>query len=553
MNTVDRALTRREIAELCQCDQKEIPSSPLYQLTMYEAPGPVASRYINSKGPIDLITGPQGSGKTVASIFKFLQYSMETMPVCIDNRLRVRGTVLRDNYRALYRTTLRSWFEFFPPNYGGAEFFGGQDRPARHVLKLSTVRAVAGSLREIQVDLEIDFFAVGDVAIEELLKGYETSWVWCNEADLLLPRVITFAYGRTGRYPKLDRLPPGTPRPRVVGGDFNPPSPRHPLWQAVNRGSFQKEDSEEIDGVPGVETKKTINFFHQPSGLSPDAENRKGKTYEAYLEEAQTLPEEDVRRFVHGLPGFASDGKPVYARQFNRRKHVAACAPGTLAVLPNLPLKIGLDQDLSPGAVIFQTSPHGQFRLYAELVPGHGVGVARFCELLVLTLMQPRFRGRPISNAWADPAGFYGADKEAGELAWAMAVSKALNLAVYPAPSNEPEIRWEAVRFLLRTDIDANTPAFIADPCCEIIIEGFEAEYKFPKYKQGAPQEFGERAVKNLHANGHDALQYGALGDRGHMGTINEAARAGRAGNIVALGSARHPAEKPGDFSVWKV
>jgi hypothetical protein len=539
-------LTRKQIAELCGCPVRDIPSAPLYSLTNYKPPGPVGAAYIRSQGPIDVITGPAGSGKTVATIFKNIRFSVGGMPPCNDGVVRVRGTVLRDNYRALYRTTLRSWFEFIPPDYGGALFTGGQDRPAQHVIKLSTVRQVNGVAREIPVDLTVDFFAVGDVAIEELLKGYETTWVWCNEGDLLHPRVIPFAFSRTGRYPALDSLPPGTRRPRVVGVDMNPPDIDHPLWKACETGSFNAEIAASGEASGAESAARTVNFFHQPSGLSPQAENRSGKSYEAYVEESRTLPEEEVRRFVHGQPGYAVDGKPVYL-EFDYKRHVAG---GTLAVLPNVPLHIGFDQGLSPGAILFQTTPLGQVRVLAELIPDHGTGVSRFLEQL-LGLLTGRFRGLPPGVYGADPSGFYGADRIAGEMTWAEAVSKGLGHLVMPAPTNEPVLRIEAVKLLLRTMIDANSPALLVDPSCRLLIGGFAAHYKYRRIRAGSSDRFEDRPYKNEYATAHDSLQYGVLAVRGRAGVINEAAKAGRAGNVVSIG--QRPAARPGDFSVWDI
>lgn len=533
-------LSRRQLADLCGCRPAEIPVAPSYSLVSYHPPGPVAAGYIRALGPIDAITGPAGSGKTVASIFKAIRFSVAVMPVGRDGVVRVRGAVLRDNYRALYRTTLRSWFEFFPPDWGGAVFTGGQDRPAQHVLKLSTVREVDGVKRECPVELTVDFFAVGDVAIEELLKGYEASWFWCNEADLLHKRVVPFAYSRTGRYPPLASLPEGARRPRVVMVDFNPPDIDHPLWQACKRGSFNERKDME-----GETVEASVNFFHQPSGLSPDAENRAGKSYEAYEEEARTLTESDSRRFVYGQPAFALDGKPVYP-EFDDKRHVA---PGPLAVLPGLPLDIGFDQGLSPGAVLFQTASTGQVRILAELVPEHGTGVSRFLERL-LPLLTGRFRELPPGVWSADPSGFYGADRIAGEMTWAEAVSKGLGHLIMPAPTNEPVLRIESVKLLLKTMIDANTPALLVDPSCRMLIGGFAAHYKYRRIRSGSTDRFEDRPWKNDYATAHDALQYGVLGRRGRAGVINEAAQAGRAGSVVPLGAGRSARR---DFSVWEV
>lgn len=532
-------LSRAEVAELCGCRVQEIPRDPVYSLTSFTPPGPVCAAYIRSQGPIDAITGPSGSGKTVGTIFKLARFSVQSVPVTKAGVVKVQGFVLRDNYRALYRTTLRSWFNFFPPDYPGSSFFGGQDRPAQHRLKLSTVRPIDGVLREVPVDLNVDFFAVGDVAIEELLKGYEATWGWASEGDLLHDRVIPFAYDRTGRYPSLDELPPGTKRPRMMAVDFNPPAPNHPLWRACTTGSFQKsrpddplEAALQDIATAAAPPVKTVNFFHQPSGLSPEGENRAGKTLDEYTSAAATMTENDVRRFVHGLPGYAHDGKPVYVRDFRRRVHVAQ---RPLVVLPGLPLHIGFDQGMSPAAVLFQVSLLSQVRVLRELFLGQGVGYGRFLQALIPLLTTPPLRDLPPGAYTADPAGFYGADKVAGELAWAQTISAGLGHAVYPAATNEPATRIEAVRLRLSYQADADTPGLIIDPSCEMLIDGFEADYKYPRLSEKAAMEFGDAPVKNRHANLHDALQYGILGVFGAAGVIAEAARAGRPENVVSL------------------
>lgn len=557
MSSDNRPLTRDQVAAVCECRPSDIPKEPLWSLTRFEPPGPVCAAYIRSLGPIDAITGPSGSGKTVGTVFKLIRFAVAAMPVTKSGVVKVRLTVLRDNYRALYRTTIRSWFKWFPPDYPGSQFFGGQDRPAMHRLRLSTVRVVDGARKEVPVDLDVDFFAVGDIAIEELLKGYETSGGWGNEGDLLAIRVLPFLYDRTGRYPSKDELPPGTVLPRMVCTDFNPPAPNHPLLKACRTGSFQIEKPEDpleaaLTSLDDKKPKTSINFFHQPSGLSAQAENRRGKTYEEYLSASSVMTENDVRRFVHGLPGYPMDGRPVYHREYDRRRHVAA---GRVPVIPGLPLHLGLDQGQTPAAVLFQVSSLGQIRIYRELYLGSGVGYTRFLAALVPILTSPPFRGQPPGNYTADPAGFYGADKISGELAWANLISKGLGHPVYPAATNEPATCVEAVRLRLLFQIDATTPGLIIDAeGCPLLIEGFEAEYKYPKLSEKASMDYGDAPVKNEHANLHNALQYGVLGVFSPGSVIDEASRAGRPSNVTIMpprpGRSR-PQTTNWDFSPW--
>lgn len=491
-----------------------------FSLFNFEPPGPVAEAYLyDVTTPIPLIMGPFGSGKTTTSIFK-LFHNVSRVPPCRDGVTRARCCVIRDQYRALYRTTLESWFKFFPKDFPGSHFEGGQDRPAKHTIRFVTPRG-----RPFEVIT--DFYAVGDHAIEELLKGYEPTFGYANEADLLHDSVLPYLYGRLGRYPSRDMLAdPDADMPEQVFGDLNPPDVDHWIY---------RKTQEERDPA--------YQLYKQPSGLSNEAENRRGVPRTRYENMARTLPADQVRRFVHGKFGYAVDGRPVHGEEFSEELHVSR---DPLEPLDGLPLNLGLDGGLSPAAVIGQLQPNGQDRVLAELVPPHGTGPGRFAEMLV-DLLQTRFRGCPIGVATCDPANFFGADREGGELAWVETVMRAIGKRIDPAPTNEPAIRIEAVRAGLVRMINAQTPATLIDPRCRMLIGGFVANYRYRRHRVGTRDQYSERPEKNDWSHPHDANQYRVLGLRGRVGVINEAARAGRAGNVVApvFGRARS------DFNVW--
>ena len=538
-------LSRRQVAELCECRETEIPAAPAYNLGLFHPSGPVGRAYIQSQGPIDFIMGPFGSGKTINSFFKALHFTTAIVPPCLDGRIRARGVILHANYRVLYRTVLRSWFNFFPPSFDKSEFSGGQDRPAQHVLKLTAIRAGVA----MPLDLTVDFFALGSQNLEEALKGFEPTWALLSEADLLPARAAPLLYGRLGRYPPRTMLdwPADKAVPAMVGGDMNPPDLDHPVLQACQRGSFNDQLPVDDDGKVAPE-HRTVNFFQQPSGLAPDAENRIGRSRAQYEAQAATMPEEDVRRFVHGLPGWAIDGRPIYGKDFDQRRHVAR---ETLRVLPGLPLHIGFDQGLSPGAVLFQMATTGQCRVLAELVPDQGTGPSRFLSMLVPLLLS-RFRDLPPGIYGSDPSGFYGADRIGGEMTWAEAVGVGLGHPLSPADTNEPTLRIEAVKLLLGQSIDAQTPALIIDPSCRKLIAGFAAHYKFRRVRRDGKDSFENTPMKpNWPYDAvHDALQYGVLAVRGRAGVIGDAARAGRPGSVYVEPRGRDHGR---DFDVWSV
>lgn len=525
-------------------------------LPQFIPPGPVAAKWIDDNTtPICFIEGPAGSGKTTGAVFKGPRWCARHMPVCADGRVRAKLTVLRDNYRRLAETALKSWKLVFKEDFPFSEYSGGQDRPVHHRLEFEIMRggAVAGVKpggedlarrlaerfpKERRIfELEVEFMAVGDHAIEEMLRGYETSMGWCNEADLLQERVPGFLFGRTGRYPSKLMLPDELVElferglwdvPRQVYGDLNPPDVDH--WT-------EKWDKEKRDG---------FKLYRQPSGLSPAAENRKGKSYSEYVADLKVMDEYDAMRFVHGKPAYARDGVPVYAVPkdniggFRQEVHVA---PGPIAPVRELPINWGFDAGGTPAGALIQPMPSGQVRILREVTTEPITGAARFGEM-VLAIQMRDFKGVPVGNCYGDPAAFFGADKIVGELAWMQTVALAIGHNIEPAPSQEPELRIGAVALLLKQH-----GMLLIDPSCTMIIAGFAAHYKLGKDTKGKIIN-GGRPIKNEYSHVHEALQYVCLGTKGRAGVIQDSARAGRPGNVVPIVSGHRASA---DFDVYSV
>lgn len=514
-------------------------------LKTYEAPGPVGAAFIESRGPIDIIMGPAGSGKTVASTVKGPWAAVNWFPVCKDGVIRVKLAAIRDTYRDLARTCLASWYEMFPPSHPfTVSHEGGQDRPVRHRLEWATIRENS----RVKVEFQIEFGAIGDANLEAFIKGYQISLGWGNECDLLHERVLPLLLQRTGRYPAVDMISPSeldrvtkdyramlqrlgmkiddeeTLLPRCVWGDMNPPDIAH--WSYVN--CVEKE-------LPGWK------LFKQPSGLSAQAENRKGKPRSSYEMEASTMSEYDVRRYVHGEFGYARDTQPVYP-EFSLQNHVA---DENLKPVQGIPLSIGLDAGGSPAGTIGQFLPNGQNRVLREICADPGTGPTRFGETF-LEVLASDFAGFAIGEAFADPSSFYGADRQAGELAWVEIVARILNVSIMPAPSNEPALRHDAVRWYLTGFIDGNTPRYLIDPRCKRLIGGFAAHYKLTK-QASAGQTDRLMVAKNEFSHVHDGEQYRCLGHRGRQGVIGDVSQLGRAKNVVSIQSRRVRS----DFNVW--
>lgn len=527
----------------------------------YKEPGPIAGAFIKSKGPIDLIMGPGGSGKTVASVVKGPLLAGSYAAVDRHGWVRVKTLCVRDTYRSFAATALASWYNMFPINHEWTHHHeGGQDRPVKHVLRFQVQRG-----RDmLNVEYTMETGALGDNNLEQFFKGYEITYGWANECDILPENAMPLMLQRTGRFPPVDELAPSEVErlsrdgrqtmkkmglelddaneavlARIVWGDYNPPD--------IDNWAVR---------IPITEKQPGYNHFHQPGGLEPNAENRQGKPRSSYqIEAATTKDKQLVRRMVHSQPGYAKDGTPVYEDDFNLQRHVA---DEEILAVPQFGLTIGMDAGGSPAATIGQFMPDGQNRLLAELPTKAGTGPTRFANQLLELLMR-RFPNIPIIGAWADPSSWYGGDSQTGELNWIKTVQGILRFPIMPAPSNEPGVRQEAVRWYLEGRIDGQTERYQIDPSCRMMIGGFAAHYKLTKQATASATD-AMAVVKNEYSHVHDAEQYRCLGFRGLAAVIGDAARNSLPANVASLQQARQQRGQAvearrsrGDFSVWDV
>ncbi|GAA2871868.1 hypothetical protein GCM10010837_24260 [Aminobacter niigataensis] len=526
----------------------------------YQPPGPVAARYIMSLGPIDLIRGPWGSGKTVASIFKMVRHSAVDFPICRDGVVHVRWVAVRDTYREMAKTALASWLEAFPKGgpYTASDkdaFSGGQDRPVSHMLEWDVVRRWyvrrgEWENRPTKIRMEMQFGAIGDQNLESFFKGYEISGGWLNECDLINGDVPGLLYGRTGRYPpeaemmewERERLGVRVDTdsgresinvPRIICGDFNPPDEAN--W------TYEREIEE-----AGKWKAKGYNFYAQPSGLSPQAENRAGKARHKYEEEERSFGGPDApnsRRNVHGMYAPKAAGTVIFSR-FNILKNRA---DQPLPIVPELPFCMGMDAGGRPACGIGQFMPNGQFRAQREIVslPDTVTGPARFAENIMEVLLRD-YRGMRCAGAWADPSSWYGADKVRGELAWVETVQLALQIPILPTATNDLGSRFEAVDWYLG-DIDGVTPRLLVDPNCKFTIRGFVSQYQLTKEATKAKTDSLE-VEKNQYSHIMEGWQYLFYGYRGPATVKKQAAQLGRASNVVPMRSITAKS----DFDVFK-
>ncbi len=491
-------------------------SAAVEKFRNFKPAGPVAAAFLaDTTSQVRFLRGPVGGGKTVTCIFDCLKRA-SIMPVCRDGWIHDRVTVVGSTYGQLERNLYPSW-HFWLPRDGGdwteGTWHGGGGRFATHRLKFDVVR----HNERVPVNLEVIFAAIGELSLEQFMRGFEPSAWYLFEVDQLPEGIVEQAVGRLGRYPNAEMLRPADQWLGYVIGDLNAPDIDSWYYKLVE------------DVRP-----KGVSQYVQPSGLSPRAENLQNlpASYYQNLYEMNQHRKRWVRRFILNAYGPSDDGEPVYP-EYSDEIHLSR---QPLQPLKDRPLLIGLDQGLTrPAAVIGQRSSHGQLRVLAECVPGR-MNARRFAEQLK-ALIAEKAPKSSIGGAWADPAGFTGADREAGELAWAELVGEEMGIEIEPAPTNEIDLRLTAVKDDLTFMIDPQTPALLlSGPDCPILRKGFASHYRYRRQRVGNQDRFADKPDKSDDSSHpHDALQYLELGDKGRYGVI-AGPRKARGGRLEASG-----------------
>lgn len=477
---------------------------PMTDVLRWRAPGPVSAAFLRSRARVPAINGPVGSGKT-STVFRKMLLRAIAQPVMVDGVKRYACCVVRKTYRDLWRSTIKSWWRWFPKDQG--KWVGADGDPATHLLELDTVDPRTG--RSCRVDMRVDFVAIGDSSAEDVLRGYEVTDFYLNEADTLANEVYTYANGRVGRYPA-----GGGANPYGLLLDFN--APVFGSWVA--------------DLMDGARMGSDVEVYIQPPGLlesggrlvaNEEAENLDNLPPDYYA--AQLVPGVDdmyVRRMLCNKRGYSRDGKPVFP-EFRDDLHVAQV---DLEPIPNLPLEIGSDAGRTPALVIGQRNPFGQWLILDELC-ALDMGVEAFADA-TNHLLSSRYRDwtRPARKGgsdlpirgWGDPASDNASDTTRDEDTWLRIYARHTGIRWRAAPGgNRLTPRLEVVRRPLTTMASQGRPGILVSPRCTKLRQGFAAGYRWRRIQIAGEERFDEKPDKNEFSHVHDALQNLLLGGGG--------------------------------------
>ena len=454
---------------------KHEPSDTLH--VRYKA-SPTVARFMASAALYRGLMGPVGSGKSSACCLELMARAFAQRPGP-DGVRRTRMAVLRNTYRELKDTTLRTWLAWFPEDLFGP--FGISDMC--HGVRLPHPEGG-------QIELDVLFRALDRPRDVKRLLSLELTGAWINEAREMPLSIVEALGDRVERFPA-DR--DGGCSWAGVILDTNPPDSDH-WW-------YRLAEEKRPEGWA---------FFRQPGGLlehggvfsaNPGAENLEHLPPDFYLRRMAGKTKAHVRVYYCAQYGFVQEGLPVYG-EFNDSLHVAQA---DLSPVEGLPLYVGLDFGLTPAAVLGQRLPSGRWLFLDELV-SRDMGLVRFAGLL-LELLRASY-GHLVPEVWGDPAGLARAQTDERT---PFDILRGAGLHARPAPTNDPLLRREAVAAALSRTVDG-LPGLLLSPRCATLRKGMAGAWHYRRLQVAGEARFVDAPDKNRFSHVCEAAQYLMIG-----------------------------------------
>lgn len=471
----------------------------------YTAPLTVG-KFMGSDARVRLIVGPVGSGKSSGCCVEIVRRMIE-MPPGPDGVRRSRWCIVRNTYRELQDTTIKTWKQWFPdPQYGTW-------KQSDHVFEVK-FETDEGA----RVEGEVMFRALDKPDDVKKLKSLELTGAYFNEMKEIPLTIFTLMRGRIGRYPRkedVSRYWTG------VIGDTNPCDTDHwiyrlfeeerafPVWRQPGGRSKDAENLENLDRCFDVDASligeaRALAKQEQRERLARGEHEPVCRCY--YVTQCIGASADHIKVYVDGEYGFVKEGKPIYP-EFQDSIHVAR---ETIPLIPGIRcLVIGNDFGLTPAAVWMQQDPQdGQWQVIKELVFEHGAAVEFGKEQR--RIGKTEFRAVEEFRGWGDPAGMAGAQTDDTT---PIDVVSAQGVPMSPAPTNDFILRREAVAGLLTRLTRLGRPALIISPDCKKLRKAMGGGYCYRRLQVAGDERFEDHPLKNEWSHVAEALQYACVGE----------------------------------------
>lgn len=432
---------------------------------------PTLKAFSQSNAFLRGLMGPFRSGKSSACVVEIVKRAQAQKPGP-DGKRHTRWIVVRNTFRQLEDTTIKTFFQWLPPIHFG------DYRQTKHDYHIHGFEGC---------DIEVMFRALDRPDHVKNLLSLEVTGGWVNEAREVPWAVIEALQGRVGQFPTMAN---GGPTWHGLFMDTNPPDTDSKWYKFFEEGDAPAHFAQ---------------IFKQPSGLSDRAENVAhlvgGRGY--YDNLAIGKDAEWIKVYIKGEYGFVVDGKPVYP-EYSDEFHCAK--PDKNGEFPDcttradLPVYRGWDWGLTPAAVFCQPLPGGRLMVVDELCATY-MGADRFSDE-VLAHSSQNYPGREFIDI-GDPAGD---DPAQSDESTCFAIVRAKNIAIEPGLQSQ-QIRKESLRRPLR-QVDRGRPMFQIHPRCTKVRKGLMGGYHFRRLQVSGSDRFRDVPEKNEYSHPVEALEY---------------------------------------------
>lgn len=391
---------------------------------------------------------------------------------------------------------MATWCEWFPPVAYGKLYTGS--KPYKHEIRIG------------DIELDVYFLSVDDLANESVFLSLEPTGLWWNELEYASMRMFFAAHGRVGRYPPL--IEGGSAWSGTIA-DLNAPSEAH--WLPMLTGEVDLPEEMPEDERIAYQRPKEMAYFVQPPAvvetpgrkgerprfdINPKAENLKFLE-RGYYERAMLGK---TARWIRSRLGNQIipivEGDPVWPN-YDEGTHLSEVP---LEPLVGEDVWIGLDFGRKPFALFAQRI--GRVMQIQYEAGMKNAGASRFAPEVrnVLAKAYPwALENRAGLHIFGDPKGQDGTQTDERN---AYDVFRASGLLVQAAPVKQNNIntRIETVEYAL----DRNT--VLISPRCRRLKMAMAGGYRYPTEKASPMTE--RKPLKDQYSEPGDSLQYLLLG-----------------------------------------
>lgn len=414
-------------------------------------PNPIQRNFIESRAMADLFSSRAGEGKSTALAWSIFYHARHNPGA--------NWAVIRDTFENLQKTTMKSFFEWFPPGIYGTYHATKHEFTWAEGIAQGTVSFVG--MEDPNDASKLLSWELAGIAIDEPAPAFGTSGVDEMIFDMGMTRL---------RQPHMNWY--------AMKLATNNPDENH--W------TFKKFVA------PGMEGYR----LHQPNNPE-NSQNLPENYYENMRKNLAHRPDL-VRRFVDGEFGFQSEGRSV-TPQWSDKIHLA----NGLSPIAKREVNLLWDFGLNPTCIITQRTPLGYWMVLDSLV-GDGIGVTELIEDAVKPLLQQRYRGSPLAHI-GDPAGDM-REQSSSRNSAVKVIRNELGGTWRPGPQKWPP-RRDAIQRILGRTMEGRGVMQVDRRRAKEVWFALRGGWHYHVARSGV---VAAEAKKNIHSHPGDAISYGA-------------------------------------------